>query len=171
MATLLPKDKHKGATCLIVGKGPSLDKLVPQSISKDWIVFFCNDAYLELENEHVYCVQMDRTLGDVLKDRKHRIVTSSTLELYPEQINTYVYTLRMAKPSRLNFAVILAIEAAKYMGGTYFVLTGFDGAFGGDCEYAKKIGYSAKRGGKIERFRSHKNDILRCLEDYKWRRL
>ena len=170
-AKIVVKDSYKNRPLLIVGKGPSLDNLSEKRIPKDCVVFFCNDAYIDLPNHETFGVQMDRSCGKVLERLPKRIVSPNTLDLYSNIEGTYIMTPKMCGVARIRLVSILSIQVAKYMGFSPIIMTAFDGAFGGACEYAKKIGYSAKRGGAIKRFHGHGAELLPLLEGANWKHI
>jgi hypothetical protein len=147
--------EHAGKTALIIGKGPSLDFLTKDMITEDMVVFACNEAIKKIESfglpSVVYACQLDITLG-FIKSRCPHIVSHSILHLY----NQYDTTIAVTRMHGLLTPVgRLACVAARAMGCQSVILTGFDGAYGGNTEYAKTIGYSARRGGSLDRFRLH----------------
>lgn len=157
------KNKHEGQPALIVGKGPSLDKLTKQMIPEECIIFACNDASLKITAmdlpNPVYGCQIDKTQLDVQnQDGVIPVTDPVCLEFYENNPKTIVMH-HGHYPKVIPVCGTIAGTVAVYMGCSPIVLIAFDGAYGGDCEYAKVIGYSAQRGGAIGRFKGHKKRI------------
>ena len=164
-AQVLIKNSFKNIPVIIVGKGPSLDNLRPNMIPEDCIVFLCNDAYSKLDvPNQKFGIQMDMSMLGIYNDPDiNRIITPSVLKYYNMYSNTFMLTQTLLKIHRICPVGQLACYAANWIGCSPIILIGFDGAFGGSCDYAKKIGYPSKRGGAPLRFRKHKAYIEKAL--------
>ena len=167
------KDIHKGATALVIGKGPSLDLLSSKMIPEDVIIFACNEVIHRIANmslpNTIYACQMDIGLRGVAKiDGYPAIISVSLHRFYDGYAKAIILNGVKYEKARTGPVGSLAIVAAKVMGCDKFLLTGFDGAFDGSCEYAKVIGYPSRRGGKPERFKGHKAKLLTALHPYKF---
>ncbi len=156
---------HKDLPALIIGKGPSLDNLTGPMIPKDCVIFACNEAINKIKSmnltNQVYGCQIDMQVKDIMKDTQ-AIISPKCLTFYEDKSKIIC--------SRTTPKIVgeLAIMSAKLMGCNPIILVAFDGAFGGSCNYAKAVGHSARRGGHLGRFVSHKDYLLPHLNDIKW---
>lgn len=165
------KDRHKGSPALIIGKGPSLDNLTREMIPESCIIFACNDAVkkvvsLDLPNQ-IYGCQVDTTVGAVHPMGVRPIIVWNCLEFYRDNPGTLIVASLFVDRLPLIPVGALAGIAAVYLGCEPIILTGFDGAYGGSCEYAKTIGYKSTQGGVPNRFKLHKGYIESSLEGVK----
>jgi len=161
-AKILEGEEYTGRPALIVGKGPSLDHLRKDMIPSDFVVFACNESIqkvlsLDLPNPIMYC-QYDKTVKYMTEDVTKIIVSIECLSVYRYRENCFV--LNHMKPAPVGK---LASLAAQKLGIKDIVLVGFDGAFGGSCDYAETL--SLKTGKNKERFKRQGEDIIKALGD------
>lgn len=164
-------DEYKSKIGYIIGKGPSLDKLTKNDFSDPGVVLCCNDSVhhilsLELE-QSIYLVQCDPDAGTI--DVSIPVIIALTCtQLYLEKDEVYYGGKKEFGDMYISPVGCLAIASAKLFGCNKLIMMGFDGAFGGSCEYADIIGYSStkhSRGMQSRRFKDHKSRLLKNIGD------
>jgi hypothetical protein len=162
------KDSLKNMPALLIGKGPSLDKLTKEMIPESCVILTANEAIrtvlaLNLTNK-IYACQLDRSLGGILnKFDINRIVSTSVIDFYNQSDKTIACS-DVRFHCRFHTVGHMMCLAAKFLGCSPIILTAFDGAYSGSCDYAKSIGYSSRRGGTPERFKKHKTYLESALK-------
>lgn len=167
LSTEILKDKYPGSTALIVGKGPSLDELTKEHIDSSWIVFCCNEsisrvASLGLEN-NIFAVQVDMNVYSGCRSDYPILCALKCIYNYNNEKDTVYYFTSDMVGKQDAIVGQAAIVLAKQMGATSLRLVGFDGAFGGSCEYAKVTGLSASIAGPKSRFKTHQRYLLSAI--------
>ena len=165
----------EGNGCYIVGKGPSIDNLKALDFAEGFPIICLNESIhkvceLNIRNQ-IFVLQQDVALGSscvpkrggviMLMNYRNAGVSYDSIYYYiPEQYNCKNNTL----------SAICAIEIAKFLGTSSFVMLGFD-SINGDYTYAKCIGYESSRGGRPERFKKHGDTIIARLDrphEFRW---
>lgn len=166
------KNLHVGKIAIIVGKGPSLDKLNKEMVSDNKVFFFINDSVKKANELEIsgYSVQQDGNLMDtcILKQGVH------LLSFYARGWNpkaTLYNTEEDLKIKPNSPTVLAAIKLAKFMGVSEIQLFAFDALKTNKIvEYANIIGYSSNKHKKpAERFFIQKKIVETELKNFKWR--
>lgn len=152
---------------VIIGKGPSLDKITNQDFARSDIVICCNDSIHRIValclKLPLYSVQLDESLRDTCRsNHANHFISPWAKDWVPEAT---VIPLETPKRGEKLLTVLEAIRTAKHMGCGAFHLMGFDAMFG-KLGYANCIGYSA--GKNQQRFLAHGDFIKRELEGCVW---
>ena len=157
----------KGKGCYVIGKGPSLDDIRPTHFTNpDWPIIAINEAIktVELLNipNPIFAMHQDTGVAkrSTPEDKTIMILTSKRCyRLHHDYWNKFILDHYISRTACIT--PILAIRLGKKFSVTQFHMLGFDACCGVSNEYAKSIGYSAKRGGSLSRFKSHKSWIER----------
>ncbi len=165
------KDTKKGLTALIVGKGPSLDKLTLDDLLAVDLVIACNESVFTIcdiaENSDVlvYNVQCDPLAGSCYDANSIPIILANCAHFYTAAKPMYL-ARNEDFGSQWHPVGCTAIHIAKLMGCANVVFVGFDGAFSGELGYADCIGKSPTAGRYSDpaRFRKHKRPMLEVLD-------
>jgi hypothetical protein len=127
---LLLKDKHKGMPCVLIGGGPSINKM-PLNDYKDMITIACNGFYLK--HDELDYIPTYYTVEDPLpaNDNKYEIIglkgTTKVIPydlkdiIEPDENTVYINFLRSyMRPSNPNFPLFNNhdFENKSYWGGT-----------------------------------------------------
>lgn len=152
----------------IVGKGPSLDRLVREDFTEPWPILAINEsvhtiARLELENK-VFGVQQDTDLKDTcLAPGTKVLVSHKTHESYSDT-DKYIYYPQEYNLTDQSLTVLIAIALAEHDGCENFTLLAFD-SFDSELSYAKSIGYEPEKFGQSrQRFVEHCEILGRKLK-------
>jgi len=158
-------------SAIIIGKGPSLDKLSKEMV-KNKFLFFINDAVKkakELDLKNIHVVQQDGNLQDTC-------IPPSGIHFLSYYARGWNPKATLYKPEELGIGanaptVIAAIKICLFMGFTEFDLFAFDALKTNKItEYANIIGYSsvAKR-PNAERFFIQDKMVKDTLKGFNWR--
>ena len=158
-----------GKKCYIVGKGPSLDNLTEDAFDDSTApIICCNESVhtvvsLDLKNP-IFAIQQDMGLHDTCRPKRGSIIVSEHAQhWYAEDLNKYVYKADDYKLVGSQLTAICAIEIAKRAGAVELHMLCFDACVTKETAYAKSVGYSAERGGKPDRFLTHRRHIDKHL--------
>jgi hypothetical protein len=157
---------------MIIGKGPSLDKLSKEDCANKF-VFFINDSMKkanQLGLKNIYVVQQDGSLGNTC-------IPQSGVHFLSYYARGWNPKATLYKPEELGFShnsptIIAAIKICLFMGFTEFDLFAFDALKTNKItDYANIIGYSssAKRKKPPERFFIQDKMVRETLKGFNWR--
>ncbi len=160
-----------GQKCYIVGKGPSLDRITDDCFADESApIICCNESIrkiesLDLENP-LFMIQQDMSLRNTCLPKKETtkiLVSEHAQHWYAESVNRYVYNAVQLGVQSSQLTAICAIEIAKMLGATSVDMCCFDACVTKEIAYAKCVGYSPTKGGKPERFLTHRRHIDKHL--------
>lgn len=141
-------DKHKGAVCYIIGKGPSLKDIGSYKFKDDGIIIAINESIVILEKlnlpNKLYSIQQDGRQQCMRKPKNPEttLLLSKPFsgDYFPEHPNRIVY--RQVEDLHVMdriFTAISAISFAKIFGCAEIVFLGFDACTDCDASYAKGL--------------------------------
>lgn len=165
------KSLFKDQSCYIVGKGPSLDKLRLKHFKDSTApIIGLNEAVRVVEKLNppnpLFGLQQDAKLQDTCYPEKASFFASvKTASWYAGRERVYIYDPRHYSLGFSELSVGAAIKIAQSLGAIHFTLISFDASVNGRLEYAKVIGYNAKKGGKLTRFNTHRSRINAYLAE------
>lgn len=167
----------KGREVVLIGKGPSLDKITEADFDNpDATVICINEsihkvASLAITNP-IFAMQQDSALHNKCTPaRGALIVSSQAANHYDEFEPKYIYAPFHLTASPNTLTVCCAIRMALQLKAARFVLACFDSCVTRDCGYAEVIGYEPDRNRQSRfRFLSHRQLILADLKDtpHRW---
>jgi len=157
---------HKDGKVAIIGKGPTLDLLTPETLQGYDCIFALNEAVLKIESldmeTPLYGTQLDHSLGETCRPSK----MSTKLFCGPRCANLYDrdVTKIVIDPAQFGLpesclSAVYAISLARHMGCTRADLYGFDGCLKSNYNYARCVGYPSTKGGSPLRFAAHRRVI------------
>lgn len=159
------RDYFDGKVCNIVGKGPSLDNLTCDAFADETEpVIAINEAIHMVEklclSSPTFCMQQDAGLRNTCLPKKAILfVSSQAAAHYGEIDNKWVFSPLDLNCSTSSLTVICAINLARKLGAKGFNFISFDSCTNRSVGYAKCVGYTPERGGKVERFLTHRGRI------------
>jgi hypothetical protein len=165
------KDSQKGEKILLVGKGPSLDKLTKSLLDRYKISLFINDSIKKADalGASAHSIQQDGNLGT-------QCVPKSGMHFLSWYSRGWNPKATIYKPEELGFAansptIIAAIKLCIYIGYTEFDLFAFDALKTNKItDYAKIIGYSStSKRSNSERFFKQTKMVESAFKGFKWR--
>lgn len=165
--------------CWFVGKGPSIDNLRLDHFDREGPIICINesihavedllDAISEEERQAflvfhpLFVMQQDITLGSTCHPKYGRLIVSGrSAKFYSDLEDKIIFSPEQLLNQTTVITVQCAIMFARGYGAKSFGFIGFDGAFG-EKEYARRIGYDARMGGRKDRFLGHKRLIDAAL--------
>jgi hypothetical protein len=132
---------HAGEEAVIIGKGPSLNKLSTHNILYTEVVYCVNDAVEIVEKLHlfntIYIVQQDGK--QLLSHPSPYIHFCSSTALPFSYGKGIMYDRAMFGVQQTSRTVMAAIEIAKFMGIRKIGFIAFDGCVSGDINYAEGV--------------------------------
>jgi hypothetical protein len=157
----------------LVGKGPSLDDISSMSfvgVNSSQPVVCINDSIKAIEGlklpNPLVMIQQDASLTNKCRplfDDTRILISYQARHWYAGDDRTIIYVPSNYELYGTSLTVLCAIGIAKKLGATGFRLFAFDGARGGSCEYAKRIGYSSKtKTQEPSRFLTHGDRIIKA---------
>ena len=153
------KNWHANAIINIVGKGPSLDKLV-ELVGPTIAI---NEAIHTVERickDDTYVVQQDAKLQETCRPSKGTLLLARRcVNWYGDFRNKYVYNPIDFELKESALSVLVALHIAKLMGAKECHLYAFDACMTNDTRYADVIGYKSEKGGDPGRFLNHRPRI------------
>ena len=165
----------------IIGKGPSLDYLSEADFPSPFIpIIAINESIHKVESLNIenpiFCMQQDCGIKSTCLPKRGTMIISAHASKYykellpPERLfifSPYTFYLNIN-----SLTVKCAVAFARECGSKEMVLLCFDASMSGNCEYAKCIGYDARRGGGLNRFLTHKRDIMKITKgnkiEFRW---
>jgi len=153
---------HLGSTFNIVGKGPSLDSLSAADLGGRPTIAI-NEAIHsveKLQSHDVYGIQQDTGLKETCWPAHGTLLLAKRCaNWYTNLRNKCVYVPEDYGLRPTSISVAVALHLAKLMGARDCKLFAFDGCTNKDTAYARSVGYESTKGGKPERFLSHRPRI------------
>ena len=167
------RNKYKGGTCLILGKGKSLDSLTVEILKEYSCVICVNDSIkmvnkLQFPCDDVLVVQQDQGLKEECRSNDPKatlLIARQSKGWYADYKNRIVFETQALGIHMAGPTGVCAIKIAQLLGCASVAFYAFDGALGGEPEYADTIGYSATRGGDLSRFATHKQKLIDACKD------
>lgn len=169
------RHSFNGQTCVIVGKGPSLDHLKKEDFTPDDVVICLNEsihkvATLGLDNT-VFALQQDTKLKDLCHHPNHiTFVSRQSRKFYARYDNKILYYPEEYKATPSSASAVCAIRIAKSLGATGFKMYCFDACVNGDLAYADCIADCSEYptpGRDPERFKKHRR-VFEHEADLEW---
>ncbi len=178
------RDRYVGRTAMIVGKGPSLDKIdqIKDRLS-ECVVFCINESIHKVEalgldpSVPLHVVQQDTKLHAACVPKfpttmhfmNRLIQRTRNMRGHPPgwAPAAIMYHPRDLKVNPTTLTAVIAIRIARTMGIQKFILVGFDSwKAGGSLEYAGCVGYSSSARWPAERFLKQRHLIERELAGF-----
>jgi hypothetical protein len=154
-----------GKTVYLVGKGPSLDHLTADMFGNEDSPIICiNEAIHAVDKLNVknptFAIQQDAGLKDTCQPKRgNLLVGNSARHFNGEFERKYVFNAKVYVEKN-ELTVCVAIEIAKALCATGFVMYCFDGCTVGNTGYSSIVSYPPTAGGDPKRFLDHKRRIL-----------
>lgn len=160
-----------GKHCYIIGKGPSLDRITADCFAdSDAPIMCCNESIFKIESLNLdnplFMIQQDMSLQNTCRPKKETsriLVSEHSQHWYSMDMNRYVYNAIQLGVQDSQLTAICAIEIAKMLGTVSIDMCCFDACVTKEIAYAQCVGYSPIKGGKPERFLTHRRHIEKHL--------
>ena len=148
--------------CYIIGKGPSLDSLLPENFTPHIPIIAINESIHKIESlnltNKIFVIQQDNPLKNSCRPiSATALVNERAKEWFSDYPDTYVFKTEELDLLPVDLSALAAIRIAKMLGSTKGILLCFDACLSKNTEYAKCIGHQPK--GKCSRFLSYCNTI------------
>jgi hypothetical protein len=143
------KNKHKGLTCYIIGKGPSLDAVTAETFERGCPIICLNESIHNIEalgiDNPMYVIQQDKALKESCKpsNEKTTILLAGLCErLYQKYQRRIVHRPEYfdVKPKgHWPHSSLMAVKYARLFGCKELRMVGFDQLTNGNDSYADSL--------------------------------
>jgi len=163
---LIPYFKNR--ECYLIGKGPSLDKLIKEDFTNPEAPIICiNESIhkivsLELPNK-LFVLQQDAWLRNTCRPKKEGVImllAYSCQHWYHDFGDKFCFHYIEIGLNKHSISAVYAIAIAKLCKCTNFKLYAFDAAVNKNTQYADSVGYNSAVGGNPNRFLEHRKSLL-----------